>query len=120
MTKKNSLLSNRFNFEKGKLSASDLSQIVQIIEIIESNPPSEISDNKIKTMEQELHRIYFSANKSIGDHPVVGWIGAALDSMASAASIVKENPKIRPREVSENLRNAARALNTALVANRAG
>ncbi len=115
MTKKASLLSDLFNFGKRKLSDSERYQIEQMIQLIEDVPPSQISDNEILDMEAELHQIYYPAKRSIANHQVVNWIGEALDSMSSAADMVGKNPKKRPREVSENLRSAAEALNTALV-----
>jgi hypothetical protein len=102
--------------KSGELSDHGRSQLAQIVELIKNSPPSQISDAEILDMENALHQIYHYPENPIAN-PARAWVGEALDAMSSAASITTENPGKRPREVPQNLRIAAAALNNALVQN---
>lgn len=102
--------------KSGELSNHGQSQLTQIVGLIKSSPPSQISDADILDMENTLHQIYHYPENPIAS-PVRAWVGEALDAMSSAASITTENPSKRPREVPQNLRIAADALANALVQN---
>jgi hypothetical protein len=112
MTKKVSPLEHLS--KSGKLSAADRSVIQQMIELIRSTRPSQITDTQIVEMEMDLHRLYYSPQDPIVKE-VKNWIGVALDAMSSAAYMVPEHSDKRPREVSKNLRSTLDALENVLV-----
>jgi hypothetical protein len=102
--------------KSGELSDDGQSQLTQIVELIKSSPPSQISDAEILDMENALHQIYHYPENPVAN-PVRAWVGEALDAMSSAASITTENPGKRPPEVSRNLRITGDALDNALIQN---
>ncbi len=114
MSKFTALFKQSYQSGNGKLSHSDRASVEQIMMLISTTVPSDISGKTLKSMERDLHAIVYTPDNPYTNREVLREVGNALDSVSSACANWFANPQHPPSNVSRGLREAYQHLNLAI------